>query len=806
MTISYNWLSEYLPLKVDPDRLSHILTSIGLEVEKMEVFEEVKGGLKGLFIGEVLEVEKHPNADKLKLTKVKIGDGLLNIVCGAPNVAKGQKVVVAPVGATIYPQNAEPLTMKLAKIRGEESQGMICAEDEIGLGHSHDGILVLPDDAKPGMAATEYFQPYSDIIYEIGLTPNRMDAMSHWGVARDVCAYLSHHDRQPVRPVYPHDKFEVGKKELGITVTIENTEACRRYSGVCITGIKVESSPKWLQHRLNAIGLRPVNNVVDITNYIQYETGQPLHAFDYSAISGQQVIVKTLAADTPFKTLDEKERKLDENDLMICNANQPMCIAGVFGGAESGVSERTTTLFLESAWFHPVFIRKTSYRHNLRTDAASRFEKGTDISKTVDVLKRAATLIKQITGGAIASEIVDVYPVAATKKEVVLPYQYLKKLTGKVYHPQSVKNILESLQFTVVKEGIDAMVVQVPLHKPDISLPADIVEEIIRIDGLDNIPIPTAITITPSVEENQKNEKMKEKLAGMITGLGFSEILTNSLTNSAYFSSDQLNGSVALLNNLSTELNVLRPFMMHTALEVIGFNLNRKNSNLKLFEFGKTYRRKEEGGFFEKEHLCLYITGMRTEAAWNAQPAAADVYYLKGLVSAIAAMAGISAVSFTSEDDPFLDDCLQVKLGRQKAGKLGRVNRKTKTVFDLKQEVFYADIDWELLLAAGQADVSYKEISKFPQVERDLAMVVTTSTKYEEIQREILKLNLASLHEMKLFDVFESEKIGKGKKSLAVNFIFRDDTKTLTDNEIDNWMQKIMSSLEKNLEVEIRKQ
>ncbi|HJW17948.1 MAG TPA: phenylalanine--tRNA ligase subunit beta, partial [Flavisolibacter sp.] len=449
MTISYKWLSEYLPVTLDPERLSTILTSVGLEVEKMEHFEEIKGGLKGLVIGEVLSSEQHPNADKLKLTKVDIGDSEpLQIVCGAPNVAAGQKVVVATVGTTIYPSSGDPLTMKVAKIRGVESYGMICAEDEIGMGTSHAGIMVLPAEARVGTTAEQYFKPFSDIIYEIGLTPNRMDAMSHWGVARDVCAYLSHHDKKEVKPLLPKIDFKADNNSLKIEVIIENNKACKRYSGVCLSNVQVKESPTWLQERLKAIGLRPINNIVDITNFIQHETGQPLHAFDYDKIKQHKVVVKTMNEGTPFTTLDEKERKLNSEDLMICDAGDPMCIAGVFGGLHSGVTNKTTNIFLESAYFDPIFIRKSSFRHGLRTDAATRFEKGIDISNTVNVVKRAAMLIKEIAGGDIASDVVDVYPDPQPKPLVSIKYHYLKKLSGKNYHPETVKNILQSLGFT----------------------------------------------------------------------------------------------------------------------------------------------------------------------------------------------------------------------------------------------------------------------------------------------------------------------------------------------------------------------
>jgi len=805
MTISYNWLSEYLPVKLDPERLSHILTSVGLEVEKMESFEEVKGGLKGLVLGEVLDVQQHPNADKLRLTKVNIGSDVLNIVCGAPNVATGQKVVVATVGTTIYPTSGDSLTMKVAKIRGEESHGMICAEDEIGLGTSHAGIMVLPEDVTPGTPATDYFKPYSDTIYEIGLTPNRMDAMSHWGVARDVCAYLTHHDGIAAKPVLPQTDFKVDQSLLDITVIVEAEEACKRYSGVCISGVTVGESPKWLQERLKAVGVRPINNIVDITNYIQHETGQPLHAFDYDAIKNKTVVVKTMAEGTPFVTLDEKERKLNSEDLMICDATSPMCIAGVFGGLHSGVTENTKNIFLESAWFNPTFIRKTSFRHGLRTDAATRFEKGIDISNTVNVAKRAAMLIKELAGGAIASNIVDIYPTEEPKKEVTLSYQFLRKLSGKLYPPESVRSILESLQFVVAKEGPDGLVLQVPYHKPDVSMPADIVEEILRIDGLDNIEIPTSITITPSVEEDYKADALKEKASSVLTGAGFTEILTNSITNAAYFTEEELKNSVKLLNNLSSELNMLRPSMLHTALEVISFNLNRKNSNLRFFEFGKTYSSNGVGEYAEKNHLCLYATGQLTDNNWKRKGTASDIYYLKGVTQSLLQTLNIKGAALEKGENNDLDVSLNIVIGKERLGEIGIVKKSLGSKFDIKQQVLFADFYWDALMQKAGSRIVFKEISKYPSVERDLAMVVPKSMQYGDIQEQVKKLRLAQLQDMKLFDIFESEKLGQDKKSLAVNFMFLDEEKTLTDKEIDSWMNKIMTTLEKNLGAEIRK-
>jgi phenylalanyl-tRNA synthetase beta chain len=806
MTISYKWLSEYLPVTIEPERLSKILTSIGLEVEKMETFEEVKGGLKGLVIGEVLQAEQHPNADKLKLTKVNIGNGEpLQIVCGAPNVAAGQRVIVATVGTTIHPRSGDPLTMKVAKIRGVESYGMICAEDEIGLGISHAGIMVLPNDVKVGTRVDEYFNPYSDVIYEIGLTPNRMDAMSHWGVARDVCAYLTHHDKKDLKPVLPQNNFKVDKASLSISVSIENKQACKRYSGVCIANVKIQESPKWLQEKLKSIGLRPINNIVDITNFIQHETGQPLHAFDYDEIKDHTIIVKTMSNGTPFVTLDEKERKLSSEDLMICDSKEPMCIAGVFGGLHSGVTEKTTNIFLESAYFDPVFIRKTSFRHGLRTDAATRFEKGIDISNTVNIAKRAAMLMKEIAGGTIASDIVDVYPNPEPKKEVSIKYHYLKKLSGKNYHPDTVKKILEALGFVVAREGVDAIALEVPYHKPDVSLPADIVEEILRIDGLDNIDIPTTISISPSIEENYKGEILKEKISNVLTGLGFTEILTNSITNAAYFSDEELKIAVRLLNNLSNELNIMRPSMLHTALEVITFNINRKNNNLKFFEFGKTYATTGAGQYNETNHLCLYLTGQVNENHWKEKSKASDIYYIKGSAEAILSNLGLKYDEFEIINTNELQSGLSVQLNGEKILELGRIHTGLASKFDIKQPVFFADLYWDAILKYAGKQVQFKEISKYPSVERDLAMVVPKSMKYKEISERIDKLRLNKLKDVKLFDVFESEKLGKDKKSMAINFTFLDEEKTLTDKEIDSWMGKIMITLEKELNAEIRK-
>ena len=808
MTISYKWLSEYLPVTVEPERLSRILTSIGLEVESMSNYEEVKGRLQGLVIGEVLITEKHPNADKLTLTKVSVGNGEpLQIVCGAPNVAAGQKVVVATVGTTIYPSTGDPLTMRVAKIRSVESHGMICAEDEIGMGTSHDGILVLPADVKVGMAADEYFQPYDDVIYEIGLTPNRMDAMSHWGVARDVCAYLSHHDKQNIKPKLPNgNSFKVDNTSLTLDVQVENEKACPRYSGVSIAKLTIAPSPKWLQQKLKAIGLRPINNIVDITNFIQHETGQPLHAFDINKIGGNKIIVKNLPEGTSFITLDEKKRTLSAEDLMICDANEGMCIAGVFGGQHSGVTDTTKNIFLESAFFDAVITRKTSFRHGLRTDAASRFEKGTDISATVNVLKRAAKLIKEVAGGEIASEIVDIYPTVKPKAEVAIKWHFIKKLSGKNYHPDAVMDILNSLGFEKLKEGIDELRVAVPYHKPDISLPADLVEEIVRIDGLDNIEIPESITITPAVEEQYEKEILREKAANYLVGQGFNEMMTNSITNAAYFSEEELSSMVTMMNSLSAELNILRNSLFETSMEVVAHNLNHKNNSLRLFEFGKAYSTTGAGKYVEAEKLCLVITGNKNEDSWKEKAVAVDFYNLKGAVNAVLTLLGLTADNIETLEVPKLDNHIVFKLNNTIIARAGTVKKNILDKFGIKQPVYFAGLNWTAILelAAVQKN-KVKEIPKYPAVQRDLAMIVPKDLIWDEVQKTVQKVKLNKLQDIKLFDIFESEKLGANKKSLAVNFTFQDEEKTLTDKEIDGWMNKIMSSLEKELQAEIRK-
>jgi phenylalanyl-tRNA synthetase beta chain len=802
MTISYNWLMDYLPEPLDPEKLSQILTSIGLEVEELTRYESVRGGLRGLVVGEVLDCQPHPNADKLKVTKVHVGGTEpLQIVCGASNVATGQKVVVAPVGVTIYPTTGEPITLRKAAIRKVDSEGMICAEDEIGLGTSHEGILVLPNNLAPGTPLPDVFQPYEDWVYTIGLTPNRMDAMSHAGVARDVCAYLTHHIKETKCHQQQVNGFKPDLPESTITVRVNDPEACPRYAGVTIRGVQVGDSPDWLKNRLMAIGQRSINNIVDITNYLLHDTGQPLHAFDAAAIEGNEVIVQKLSEGTPFITLDEKERKLSSEDLMICHANGPMCIGGVFGGKHSGVSAQTSSIFLESAWFHPTGIRKTSLRHELRTDAAGRFEKGVDISQTVNVLKRAALLIKEVAGGLIEGEIVDIYPQPVEKNEVGLKYHYLKKLSGKNYHMEAVKKILGSLGFEVVREGMDEIRFAVPLHKTDISLPADLVEEIVRIDGLDNIDIPASITISPSLDPLSVKERLKEKLAQFLSGRSGMEICTNSITNSKYYAADEQTDGVAMINSLSADLNWMRPSMLETGLEVISYNINRKNSRLFLYEWGKTYHTTNEQGYREVEHLAVYLTGDRTTEHWREKPQSTDYYFANGIAAGLIGCLGVEA-----RFEPGAAGTTMIKYGNRELGKMVEVSSHKLAAFDIRQQVVMIDLYMQELLdlLAGNR-IRYREVNKFPVMQRDLSMVVDSQRTYGELEAAVASLRLPLLKRHSLFDVFESDKLGAGKKSMAMSFFFSDEEKTLTDKEVDKMMSQLISRLEKEVQAEIRK-
>lgn len=809
MVLSYKWLMDYLPAPLAHDKLAMILNAIGLEVESYDLYEEVPGSLAGLVVGKVKDTVRHPNADKLTLTMVDIGTGdPVQIVCGAPNVATGQTVVVAPPGSTIHPVSNPPMTMRVAKIRGIESNGMICAEDEIGLGNSHEGIMLLPDHLMAGSPVAEYFRPYTDHVISIGLTPNRSDAMSHLGVARDICAWLSHHENLEANVRNPlDDRFAEVNEGPSIAVTIENQADCGRYAGVSINGLRVGDAPDWMRQRLKAIGLRPINNIVDVTNYILHETGQPLHAFDAAKIPGKGIRVRNLPAGTSFMTLDGKERKLDAEDLMICDANgDGLCIGGVFGGLESGVSAETKEVFLESAWFAPTGIRKSSFRHGLRTDAATHFEKGVDISRTVDVLKRAAQLICETGGGQIASAVTDVYPEPVRPVEISFTFAYIRRLSGKDYEASTIRGILKALGFRILAEEPESLTVAVPHHKTDITLPADIAEEIMRIDGFDNIAIPTRMSFSPAMETAYQSETMREKISGILTGLGFHEMLNNSITNSGFYTEDERKGMVCMMNSLSSDLDMLRPSMLETGLQTIAHNLNRKNLDLRLFEFGKTYATHGTGSFEEQDHLAIFITGMRQDPTWAGDQQPTGLFQLKGYVRAIFSQLGLSEPVYSVTPHGRLDIQLTGIIDEKVVLHLGRVGSGTLSKFDVKQEIWYADILWNNCLAlAAKVRIGYAEVSKFPTVTRDLAIVVAKDLPFARLQEATDALRIGRLRGFRLFDVFESDKLGKGMKSMAMSFSFRDDEKTLTDQEVDGMMQRIIQSFEKSLSAQIRR-
>jgi len=798
MIISYKWLSNYLPVPVPVDELSNILTSIGLEVEAVEAVEAVKGSLKGLMIGEVLTCEKHANADKLKVTTVSIGSGEpLKIVCGAPNVAAGQKVVVAPVGTTVHPTTGEPFEIKKAKIRGEESQGMICAEDEIGLGSGHDGIMILPDDAPVGQPAAGYFNIASpDYAIHIGLTPNRSDAMSHIGVAKDVCAYLSYHKNEPYEVKLPSVDLSAVHDAPGIAVHIEASEACKRYAGISLSNVTVKDSPEWLQQKLRTIGVRSINNVVDITNFVLHEYGQPLHAFDADKITGNAVKVQFLPEGTNFVTLDGKERKLESNDLMICNEQEGMCLAGVFGGISSGVTVTTQNLFLESAWFAPSTIRKTSLHHGLRSDAATHFEKGVDINNVIPALKRAATLICELSSATVASRLTDMYPEPLQQTEVSVSFSYIEKLSGKAYPPSAVKQILSSLGFEIISEDAERLRLLVPTNKTDVTQPADIVEEILRIDGLDNIPIPERLNISllPSAAGDKG---IRQKLSETLCGIGFQEIVTNSIVNSKYF--PEQTDLVRMLNSLSSELDVMRPSLLESGLEVIQYNCNRKNSDLLLFEFGKTYKMLETG-YGEQQQLGIWITGNSQTTHWGDKAKPADIYFLKGVLQRLMDRSGLKNIQVRYEDGGIV-----YRYKNQVLCSAMSVPAERLAAFDIKQEVFFAVADAAVWMRAmEQNKVKYQEVPKFPSVTRDLAIVLNKEITYQQVQELTDKQKIETLKGFDLFDVFESEKLGAQKKSYALSYTFQVPDRTLTDQEIDHAMQQLMNAYKTTLEAQIR--
>lgn len=805
MKISYNWLKQYIDIPETAEEIGKTLTATGLEVESAEPFETVKGGLKGLVIGEVLTCVKHPNADKLSLTTVDVGGPApLRIVCGAANVAAGQKVVVATPGTTVHPTKGEPFEIKLAKIRGEQSEGMICAEDEIGLGDSHAGIMVLNTTAPNGTKASDFFNIQSDYQIEIGLTPNRADAASHIGVARDIKAALNRDIRWP-----SVDAFKVDNNSLTIPVVVENADACPRYSGLTISGITVKESPDWLKNRLRAIGLTPINNIVDVTNFICHELGQPMHAFDADQITGKKVVVKTLAAGTVFKTLDNKDRTLAATDLMICNAQgEGMCIAGVFGGIKSGISERTTNLFLESAYFSSDFVRKTGMLHQLKTDASFRYERGTDPNMTVFALKRAALLIQEVAGGKITSEIVDVYPKKIEHRVFTVKHKNIDRLIGKVLPHEVIFSILERLDIQVSEKTTDTFKVSVPPYRVDVMQEADIVEEILRVYGLNNIelsPIAGAEFISAFPEKDIT--KWKRAIGEMLAANGFYEIMTNSLTNVAYQQKHNLTfegEAVEILNKLSEEQGILRQTMLFTGMEVCAHNINRKQRELKLFEFGKVYGKKN-GKYFEKERLALYITGQVETENWQSKSRGTTYHDLAQQVAHILEKSAVKKYTQERVENALLEYGMKILVGKEELGVVGKVKSVFQKDFGVKQEIFYADLDAALLFNAANPKFDVQEVPKFPEVKRDLSLVLDRRVTYGEIEELVRATEKRLVKNIIVFDVYEGDKIPEGKKAYALGFTLQDEGKTLTDEEIEKTMTHLMNAFEQKMQAVIRK-
>lgn len=798
MKISYNWLRQFIQTDKTPQEISLMLTNIGLEVESLEKVQPVLGGLEGLVIGHVVECAQHPNADRLRVTKVDVGTGeLLQIVCGAPNVAAGQKVVVATVGTTVYPNEGEPFKINKSKIRGEESAGMICAEDEIGLGASHAGIMVLPEDTEIGIAAKSYFKMEDDFMFEIGLTPNRADAASHLGVARDLAAYLRTSYQMP-----DVSAFKTDNENLKIEVKVEDAEACPRYSSVSISGVTVKPSPDWLKDKLKVIGIRPINNIVDVTNYVLHELGQPLHAFDADQIDGKQVVVKQCPEGTPFVTLDDVERKLSAEDLMICSATKPMCIAGVFGGKNSGVSEQTTNVFLESAYFNSVSVRKTSKRHGLKTDASFRFERGTDPEITVTALKRAALLIKEVAGGEISSAISDIYPVPAQPFDVEVTYEGIISLIGQDIPAAEIKAIIMALGITVVAETEAGLSLKVPAYKVDVTRECDITEEVLRIYGYDHIVIPTKVNASLAYTAKPNKENIQNLIADMLTANGFLEIWCNSLTRSAF--SKKPEEAVHILNPLSSDLNVMRQSLLQPALESVVYNQNRRNTDLKFYEFGKTYHL-INGEYVERPRLLVLVTGSKQSEQWNQNDGPSTFYNLKAAVDAIIGRLGIANYQSDEISDENFAYGLKYFRGAQTLVSFGAATPADRKQAGTDKEVFYADFDWAALLdAVRKNNIVNKEVPKYPSVRRDLSMLVDQKVTFDELKTIAFKTEKKLIKQVQVFDVYEGDKLPEGKKSYALNFTLQDEEQTLTDKQIDAVMQKIIANLVQNAKAEIR--
>jgi phenylalanyl-tRNA synthetase beta chain len=803
MKISLNWLKQYIDLPETPEQMAALLTRSGLEVEHVERIETIPGDLEGVVIGQVLTCAKHPDADKLSVTTVDIGNHtIVPIVCGAPNVASGQKVVVATVGSTLYPKEGDPIKIKKAKIRGEVSEGMICAEDELGLGASHAGIMVLNTDLPTGTPAARYFNLEADHILEIGLTPNRADAASHIGVVRDLKALLNRSYQVPSVELFPVNTL------TPIEVRVEDAKACIRYSGVSIAGVTVQESPDWLKQRLQAIGLAPINNIVDITNFVLHELGQPLHAFDADQIAGKKVLVKTVSQGTPFVTLDNQERKLNASDLMICDAEKPMCIAGIFGGAQSGVTIQTTNVFLESACFAPDSIRRTSQLHGLKTDASFRFERGTDPNGTIYALKRAALLIQEIAGGTIASAIVDIYPQPVADFQVAVKYKNVDRLIGKVLDRNLITSILSNLDIRVTDETDEALQVVVPPYRVDVQREADVIEEILRIYGYDNIEIGESLSAGylaefPAVDK----EKLQQKTTQLLASLGYHEIITNSLTKPAYtqkFPATAWGEEVEILNKLSEDLGVMRQTLLFSGLEVLAHNLNRRQKDLKLFEFGKTYS-KANGKYQERKRLGLFLTGSKHSESWLSKSEPTDFHFLATAVHQILYRLRVKNFETSEAPGEILSYGLRYQANNRELVTFGLLRPEIAKFVDIKGPVFYADFDWDYLTKQYSSKVTAEEISKYPEVRRDLSLVIDKQVSFKEIKALATASEKRLLKAVNIFDVYEGENIGSDKKSYSVSFILQDENQTLTDTVIDRTMQKLIDLFEQELKAVIRK-
>lgn len=810
MKISLNWLKSYINFDITKEELQYLLTDIGLEVESMEPFESVKGGLKGLVVGHVIEREKHPDADKLSVCKVDVGNETLQIVCGAPNVAAGQKVIVALVGTKIFPSEGEPFEIKKAKIRGVESLGMICAEDEIGLGASHAGIMVLDNSVQIGTTAADLFGVENDTLIEIGLTPNRTDAFSHIGVARDLAAALSFRKNEDYKLNLPSFKPETLNLKSNFSVQVENPTACPKYLGIIIENIQVKESPNWLKNRLKAIGQKPINNIVDITNFVLHEYGQPLHAFDLSEIKSNKIVVKNLPPKTKFLALDNSTIELHEEDLMICDGeNNGMCIGGVYGGLTSGVKDNTTAIFLESAYFDPKTIRRTSTRHGLRTEAAIHFEKGINPATTEPALWRAIQLITELAGGKVSSDIFKIESKTFEYFPVALKLSNVKRLTGAEITKKEIKQILTLLeiQITNTSEDDETWNLLVPPYRADVTREADVIEDILRIYGFNHVIIPTKLNASISFSNAFDADKLYNKTADTLVNLGFYEMMNNSITKSKYqekLTQQPAEHWVRLLSSINVELDVMRNNMLFTGLESVSHNINHKNSNVKLFEFGKSYHK--ETDYTEKNHLALFVSGNKSASNWNTPTRKTDFYYLKSIVDTILSKIGISNLMISEEEtNEMFAYALTYKKGEKKIVEFGKVHPTFTKLIDIKQEVFFADFNWDIILsAAKKVTIGYKEIPKYPIVKRDLALLLDKKVKFEEVKSIAEKFGKKILRNIELVDIYEDEKIGKDNKSYAVSFTFRDDTKTLQDTDIESIMKKLMEEYKSQLNAIIR--